>query len=325
MIIVLIYTETLPGMNLLSALFGNLIPHSSKGSSAMSTGSGWFSVSYMTKYLPSYVKALFGGVRLNYLWDTTPIWPVYVGIPGVLGLFLGLIKQKTRLIAITLIVALFSSILFMSAFYSQDMRYLNFAIPSILIGFVMFSNSILSLSFPRGRESKLIFTFLLCFLFIFYSLTNAVRLKKAIMTNLKYAETPWYYLSVVKLNEYFKNYPKEKKMPIVISSMIPYYIDFYSNGEYALLPLSKSQEFRDHREAAWGKFDYSDLIMLYTKILYSGHEVYVHNYGIGNEKVLQEDFKKIQDNFILTKVATGCYDACNIWRLKVKYPLAKLK
>lgn len=143
------------------------------------------------------------------------------------------------------------------------------------------------------------------------------------MLNIKYAETPWYYISVLKLNEYFKDYPTSKKEPVVISAMIPYYVDFYSNKQYALLPLSLNQEFRTAREAAWGKFDYSDLIMLYTKIIYSGHEVFVHNYGIGNEKPLQEDFKKIQDNFILIKVQDGCFDACNIWKLKIKYPMMR--
>ena len=329
MLLILVYSESLPGLSSITALFANILPHT-KGSVARASSGGWFSLSYIHTYLPSYVRALFGGYSSKYLWDSTPIWPRYIGIPGVLGLFLGIKNEKTRPLSIVLILSLSTSLLFLSTFYSQDMRYLNFAIPTILIGFVMFWDSICTLlrhSVLRYRIQKNnlqnILNILLIFLFLFYFTTNAVRLKKQIMLNIKYAETPWYYLSVLKLNDYFKDYPQSKKMPVVISAMIPYYIDFYSNGQYSLLPLSKNQEFRDHREEAWGKFDYSDLILLYTKILYSGHEVYIHNYGIGNEKPLQEDFKKIQDTFILTKVATGCFDACDIWQLKVKFPLKR--
>ncbi|MEI8348020.1 MAG: hypothetical protein WCG27_11175 [Pseudomonadota bacterium] len=311
-LILMIYAEVLPGINTITGLFGGMIPQASK--KIATSGGGWFSLSYMKEYFPSYIRTLFGGYQMHFLWDNTPIWPLFIGIPGVFGLIIGVVRAKTRLFAIALLIAILSSIVFMSSFYSQDMRYLNFAIPTILIGFVMFWHEVLSLkmkSFGLNNITRIGFPVILCTIFLFYFGTNAIRLKKQIMLNLKYAETPWYYLSVVKLNEYFKDYPKTKKIPVVISAMIPYYIDFYSNGEYSLLPLSLSQEFRDHREAAWGKFDYSDLIMLYSKTLYSGHEIYVHNYGIGNEKILQEDFKKIQDAFILTKVAIGCFDACS--------------
>ena len=116
------------------------------------------------------------------------------------------------------------------------------------------------------------------------------------MLNLKYAETPWYYLSVVKLNEYFAKLPIKKQKTIVISSLIPYYIDFYSNKTYDLLPLSLEQEFRNNRKEAWGNNDYSDLLALYKSYLDRGYDVYVHNYGLGNEK----NYKMTMTLYILT-------------------------
>ncbi len=334
MFIVMVFTESFPGTGSLKALFGNMIPQVAT-KTQVSSGGGWFSIQYMKDFLPKYIRALFGGYSVHFLWDTTPILPIYIAPFGIIGLLVALFSNKTRLFAATLLIALLSSILFMSTFYSIDMRYIYHAIPTLLIGFALFWKMMATHKVPssmrihlpffnaKNRNSNVLCIILLFILFMFYSVTNAVRLKKQIMLNIKYAETPWYYISVLKLNEYFKNYPKSKKEPVVISAMIPYYIDFYSNGEYALLPMSHSQEFRTQKDAAWGTFDYTDLIMLYTKILYSGHEVFVHNYGIGNEKPLQEDFKKIQDNFILTKVKDGCYDACNIWKLEIKYPLMR--
>jgi hypothetical protein len=74
-------------------------------------------------------------------------------------------------------------------------------------------------------------------LILVYGATNAMRLKSAVMINLKYAETPWYYISVQTLNDYFKNNDRNAKKPIVISALIPYYVDFFANGNYRLLPV----------------------------------------------------------------------------------------
>ena len=66
----------------------------------------------------------------------------------------------------------------------------------------------------------------------------------------------------------------------------------------------------------WGEYDYTDLIKLYTQFMDEGREVYVMNYGLGNEQARKDDFQKIQDNFSLTLEQEGCHGACNIWSVK---------
>jgi hypothetical protein len=101
--------------------------------------------------------------------------------------------------------------------------------------------------------------------------------------------------------------------------MMPYYIDFFSNKKYSLLPLSSSQDFfNEFATQAWGKNDYSNLISLYTDYIKKGYPVYVHNYGLMNVDKLHADFNKIQDSFTLQKVAEGCFGACDIWQLYLK-------
>ena len=278
-------------------------------------GSGfWFSLQYLPTHLPEYLKAMMGGYSVRFLWDNTPIVPIFVGIPGLLGLIFGIFKKQTRILSIALLSILLSSILFMSTFYSIDMRYLYHAIPTLLIGFVMFLN--IALSFRPTWRNLLNGIIIVVFLFSFA--ISAIRLKKQIMLNLKYAETPWYYLSVVKLNEYFVTLPKKENKPIVISSLISYYIDFFSNKTYDLLPLSLEQEFRNNRKEAWGNNDYSDLLALYKSFLNRGYDVYVHNYGLGNEKKLQNDHDAIHTYFKTTLVSTGCLGACNIWKVNIR-------
>ncbi len=321
------------GSTLLLTLFSVFLPQKS----ATLVGSGsWFSMQYLPAHLPEYLKAIRGGYSVRFLWDNTPIVPIFVGVPGLIGLIFGIFKKQTRILSIALSSILLSSILFMSTFYSIDMRYLYHAIPTLLIGFVIFWGFLLSLRGAIGdaaiskirllrfaRNDKLNVTrytlhVVLVILFLFSFATSAIRLKKQIMLNIKYAETPWYYLSIVKLNEYFVTLPKKNHKPIVISSLIPYYIDFYNNNTYGLLPLSLEQEFRNNRKEAWGNNDYSNLLSLYKSYLNRGYDVYVHNYGLGNEKKLQNDHDAIHTYFKTSLVSTGCLGACNIWKVNLR-------
>jgi hypothetical protein len=254
----------------------------------------------------------------------TPLVPVYVGFPGLIGLILSLFKKNMRIFALSILALLTGSILFMSTFYSADMRYIYHAIPVITIGFALFFETIpefISKNFADKKHDKIntyIISGILGVLILVYGATNAMRLKSAVMINLKYAETPWYYISVQTLNDYFKNNDRNAKKPIVISALIPYYVDFFANGNYRLLPLSRYQEFPNHRDKAWGKNDYSNLIKLYERKIKEGNTLYIHNYGLGNEKPLQNDFQTIMNHFESRIVKEGCFGACNIWRISLK-------
>ena len=138
------------------------------------------------------------------------------------------------------------------------------------------------------------------------------------MLNLKYRETPWYYIAIVQLNQYFKTMSSYKKKPIVISAHPPYFVDFFSNGNYSLLPLAPEQEFRDKKGLAWGPNDYSDLIALYTKYIDKGYDLFIQNSGLGNAAHLTGFYQTIKDNFKLEKVREGCYNTCTIYRLKLQ-------
>lgn len=286
------------------------------------TSSAWFSPSYISKNLPLYLNALIGE-QMRFLWDYTPIVPKFVGMGAILGLLAGLffgknyILKEKRFLAFSLILILFSSILFIATFYTADARYIYHSIPALLIGFALLL--LLFFNLFKYKNMQVIFYFILGALFLFYMLTNAIRFKNQIMLNLKYAETPWSYISVLNLNEYFdKNKIRNEKKPIVITPMPAYFIDFYSNGNYSLLPLSLDQEFRTREKVVWGPNDYSDLLKLYQEKINAGFEVFVAIYGLGNEGYLHNDFNKIKEKFNLNLVYPGCYDLCNIYSVSLK-------
>jgi hypothetical protein len=196
------------------------------------------------------------------------------------------------------------------------MRYVNHAIPTLLIGFGLFLNGLEMIL--KRRKLAIVFVGIIILFFGFYSVSSYKRLRTQVSINLKYAETPWYYISVLKLNAYFHESTLGTKKPYVISSMPPYYIDFFSNGNYRLLPLHREQEFRGAREEAWGTNDYSDLLTLYESYLKRRQTLFIHNYGLGNEEYLKNAFNQVEKRFKITLVQEGCYNACNIWRVELK-------
>lgn len=273
----------------------------------------WFSFRYFGKNIYLYLFALIGK-PLRFLWDSTPLVPNYVGILGILGLIIGLINKKSIFISSYAILSVIFTILFLSTFYSSDARYIYHAIPVLLIGFGIFLNYFYK---KFLKKMKPIFYILLAIVFLFYFSQKAILLKSQIMLNLKYTETPWYYIGVDEMNSFFNTVSQTDKKQILLSALPPYYIDFFSNGKYMLLPLSKDQEFRQFKEVVWGSNDYSNLIKLYEKYLNSGYDLYISNSGLGNEGYLHVAFNEVKENFKVTQVSSACFNTCNIYKVEL--------
>lgn len=315
-----IFFEYSRGMNVLEpfnvfqTIFHTIFPPKIENLSPLVPVPVWFSINFIKVNLPHYLNAITGGVE-RFLWDQTPIIPKVVGIIGLIGLFWGLLSKKLRLLNFNLLIMNGFSILFISTFYAIDMRYIYPAIPTLLIGFAMFLTFILEKA--NTKRIKIIAYVLIIIGLSYYGLTNSLRLKNQIMLNLRHGETPWYYVSVLEMNRYFNTLDLSGKKPILISPMPPYLIDYFSNGNYNLLPLSLEQEFRKSMAIVWGSNDYSDLTKLYTSYLKKDYSVYVSRYGIGNEGYLNTEFNNLGKNFNMNRVQSGCYGQCDIYKLNL--------
>lgn len=276
--------------------------------------SSWFGIEFIGKNFPAYMKSLMGESN-RFLWDSTPILPKLVAIGGLLGIIVGFFIKKFRFISVTLLVFIFSMVIFMSTFYSFDARYIYIAIPSLIIGFGLFLTFIES----KIPNKKITFSVLILAFICIYLMSNFIRIKSQISLNLRYAETPWNYIAVLKMNEYFTSEKTiDGKKPVLISALPPFLIDYYSNRNYTLLPLSYEQEFRGIKETVWGPNDYSDLPKLYEKYLVGGYDLYVSRAGLGNEGYTNRDFDTIIKEFDTELVISGCFDQCNIYSVKLK-------
>lgn len=277
---------------------------------------GYFAATFFYKNLPLYIRGLLGEPA-RFMWEYSPILPKYLAILSWGGLFIGVIRKRQRFLTLSLLALLLIPLIAISSFNTQDMRYIYHAIPTLSIGFCLL---LIWLNDFLSKRKHAAWFLIPIFLFgAFYSFKNFQRLRYQVGLNLKYAETPWYYISVLRLNDYFtSDKVVDGKKPVVISPMPPYYIDFYSNGNYKLLPLDKDQEFRQYKMEAWGPEDYSDFHKIYEKYIKEGYKVYVSTYGLGNEAYLHKSFDDLYKDFNLTEVQDGCYSQCKIYSLNLK-------
>lgn len=286
-----------------------------EGSSA-----AWISTVFITKNLPLYLRAVTGG-SIRTLWVESSLVPQLVGVIGMGALVLSSFRSKFAGYSRSILALFAVQIGFLSLFYSFESRYILYAIPVLILSFGIAVDQV-SLFFQKKlsmKTKKYVPEVIAGFMVLIFLSINLLSLKNQIMLNLRHAETPWWYLSVVELNTYFRQSLGTK--PIVITAISPYLVDYYANGNFELLPLSSQQDFnRDvaDRNAAWGISDSSDLIGLYKQKLEENNVLYVINYGLGHESDKIEAFKSVQNNFSLELVQSGCYELCNIYRLHLQ-------
>lgn len=271
------------------------------------SSAAWISTVFIKKNLPLYFQALTGG-KIYTLWVHSSFVPQIVGIVGTIALVLNSFRSRYAWFSRSVLVLFFTQVAFLSLFYSFESRYMLYAIPILILSFGIAVSQVAKRKYQASLFASAIT--------IVFLVTNIFSLKNQVMLNLRHAETPWWYLSVIELNKYFADNTENK--PIVVTAISPYLVDYYSNNNYKLLPLANQQDFnRDtaDREAAWGPNDYADLLNLYRQKLLDGNEVYVSKYGLGHEADKIAAFQAIQDTFNLELVQSGCYDLCNLYRL----------
>ena len=284
----------------------------SNSSTRVTSGGGYFSISYFSEHLKTYSGSLFGKSQ-RFLWEYTPLVEKWIALPGLWGLLVTFKNSKLKLAKMYLIISVLAQLLFISTFYVVDIRYVYHFLPILLLGFGFFLKFLSETIF----KNKKIFTSFITIILIIYLGSNAMRLKSVVMINLKYAETPWWYLSQLKMNEYFVTQDSANK-PFLITLASPFLSDNYSNQNYSVLPLDAQQDFRGNMPEVWGPNNYENLLDLYEEKIIQGNGVYITNYGVSATGHFKQSYKNIEERFIFNQVSTGCYDLCNIYKLELK-------
>lgn len=287
-------------------------PADSKASSAP-TQDPFFGTRYITRNLTAYTQFLLGE-PMTILWKQEQILPMPFAILGAIGILISP-TQKQKWFGATLLVLVISTFGFLSIFYVVDARYVYHLIPASILGVGITLQAIRS----RLHNPKTILIFVL-FMLVFlgaYTVLNAKRLKFRASLNLRYAETPWYYLATKEVDMYLKANGPYEKTPVVISPMPPFLFDFYTTEPKVMLPLHRYQEFRNATTQTWGDFDYTNLQNVFEKFLRDGHPVFVSAYGVGNEANLKNELELVVGKYSGQLVREGCHGLCNLYKLQL--------
>ncbi len=284
------------------------------GHKNLSSGAG-FSPVYFLQNFQQYLKTLMGGQE-RYLWFDNRMTSPLLAIPTFIGILVGLFIKKWRKNTILLLVYGFSVIIFMSFFYTRDIRYIIVVYPIMLIftGFTFL--------FVKERFGKVVGIVLTVLLGVVYLLLPQsgqvpgerpiITLKKQVGLNFRHAEEPWNYKAVVEFNSFFSQ-SKDKK-PYFGTLLPPYFVGYYTNGNYNYLPVSMGQEFFGDKKKA-PKVFLTLLVDYYKMLLEAGNEIYISPYYQANLLSWKQDYDNLAKNFNLELVKSGCHNTCNIYKL----------
>ena len=248
---------------------------------------------------------VFLGQPVNLLWEKTVL-----SSAGMLLLFIwSLIKlwqrQTTRILSLSLGLIFLSLFPIVLLFITTDARYIIFApvIMALAIG----------LAWPlfQGKQ-KYWFNGLLTLALVWQVVTQLPLLKTIVSQNVLHRSTAWQYEAIITFNDQFLTL----KENYLITSLPPFFVDFYDNNNYRVLPLSKNQEFINKGQWVWGNDLKNDnLENLYNELLANKNQIFISNAYVTHSHEVTADFENLKKSYDFILVQEGCAGACNIYQL----------
>lgn len=268
----------------------------------------YYSKSYMAGNFIRYLAGIMGG-QVTVLQKDFILLPIIVGMTSIPAIFVNLFTGKNKLLSFYFFISITGMLYFISIFYIVDARYLFVFIPVFFLIFGIFLETL----------SKLLKTIYLVFVYLMIVLAmlplSIGYAANEIKLNFFQPEKAKNYEAIKLINKYTTSLTSK---PLIISTLSPYMIDFYSNHKYGLLPLSKSQYFISSAEQVWGIKLKPSLTDTYNDYLIAGRTVLVSAYQTGDKYWFGWDMDKIKEKFNLLLVERGCDDKCNLYRLEIK-------
>ena len=280
-----------------------------------------FNIIHFKKGIEIYTKTLIGKAGIRYLWYTEKFIPSLVTLISFIGLAAGLYKPKIRKTAVALFSIVLFTVIFMSFFVTQDLRYIIAVLPAYLLlsGFTF-----QEIARKTSKAISIVFMILIILSTLFLKnqgyKENEISLltfKKQVGLNFRHREVPWNYEAVQIFNKFTQNSDPKKTY---IATFLPApFIEVYSNNNYQILPISTWQEFYWLEPKLLQKVIGSNLISRYKKLISEGNNVYITYYYQSNvPSQWPKQISELVSNFSTTKVYDGCLSSCDIYQLNNK-------
>jgi hypothetical protein len=242
-----------------------------------------------------------------------------VGMVNILGVILLLIIKHNRALYFYIISSILIMLFYISTFQTVDARYFFVFIPGLILLFGL-SIEALGIGLEKIGYSKFqpLIVGLASLALVASLLPGLINVFRA---NIFHSDASENYQAISVMNSYFENVNPQQR-PTVITVLSPYQIDFFSNHNYELLPLSKLQNFTDSEPQTWNiqkGLVYQDIYKAYVA---QDKPLFVLAYHVGDDYIFQRDFHNLQQNFYLRKVSDGCNGECDLYQ--IDSPLAYL-
>lgn len=204
------------------------------------------------------------------------------------------------------VIAMYPILLF---FFVVDARYTIFLLPIIALTLGLAFDAVRN---QLGQPQALT---LAAILLAIHTGFQIPFYKQLIADNLLHRSVAWQYESIMHFDDVLSRQNLESE-PILITALPPFLVNEYQTVPYQLLPLSSHQEFIASNHFVWGEeIQYAALLDEYRSLLESGAPVYISNAYITHSAAVVQDFETIMSTFSSELVASGCHDACNVYKL----------
>jgi len=280
-----------------------------------------FGFSHFKEGIKIYVRTLLGIEGIRYLWFTERFTSSIVVLVTFIGVIIGLLRPNYRKIAFAFLFLIIFSILFMSFFVVQDIRYIIAILPVYIIFIGFFVQEISS---KTNNIVAIIFMLTVIILSLFFKSQNnknemaIITFKKQVGLNLRHREVPWNYEAVQVFNKFTKSF--DLKKTYIGTFLPPPFIEIFSNKKYQILPISSWQEFYWLEPNLLKKIiGGNDVLARYKRLVAEGNNVYITHYYESNvPSQWPKQLNELTSNFLLNKVYNGCLGACDIYQLRTK-------
>lgn len=278
-----------------------------------------FSSNYVISNLWQYIAGFLGG-KVRTIGTDMIFIPAVTGMVSLVALILNPFFSRFRLLSAYFLLSLGLTLSLILTFRVTEARYLFSFVPALIIAVCILISTI------EGRLEKMNKSYWIKFIVLIFLgstlLSYLSPLKTQFFENFIRDKSPYSYEAVMQLNNYFPENNSAQK-PVVIFPLSPYFVEFYSNSNYELLPASKDQHFMTNPLAAWGQADYKNLPKLYAQLLDQGRDLFISDFGTHfSDRVaaitFARDFNSVRENFTLQKVAAGCNGLCNLYKIQPK-------
>lgn len=172
-------------------------------------------------------------------------------------------------------------------------------------------------------KQKKHFSIVLQYIFLVVLLISLINLDliNSIKTSFRNDQKAYKYWTIKRSNDHFdsKSLIDEKKSNYLISSINPYYFDFYKNDNYNLLPFSETQDYFQFAPKVWNELAMNqnkhDLIETYQNAINRGDRLFLSEFETSKNNDYLNSLAKIKNSFDLFYEVIDCDDQCNILKV----------